>query len=233
MKHCSSSIQILESRWQSLLLSFQVEPELIQQVFRDLVAAYSSINRFYHTLQHIQHILDTLDDMKPMALNFPTVQLAAWFHDVIYNSKSQDNEEKSAEYAVAALTRLTIPSVTVERVKTLILSTKTHQATPDDIDCQILLDADLAILGAAEIEYKTYRRAIRQEYSWLTDKRYRVGRKEFLEQLLQRQNLYFTEQMFITLEVRARQNIQAELSTLSSESWIRSIGTSLQDYEPC
>jgi predicted metal-dependent HD superfamily phosphohydrolase len=61
-------------------------------------------------------------------------------------ARANDNEEKSAEYAATALNQLKLAISTVQRVKNLILSTRTHQTHPTDIDCQILLDADLAIL---------------------------------------------------------------------------------------
>ncbi|MBD3562876.1 hypothetical protein H6S82_29135, partial [Planktothrix sp. FACHB-1355] len=57
--------------------------------------------------------------------------------------------------------------------------------------------------------------AIRQEYSWLSDAEYRLGRKQVLAKFLQRERIYFTPQMFATLEVKARQNIQEEIKSLS------------------
>ncbi len=227
MKRFTGSIETLKFSWESLLQSFQVDPRVTQKVFLNLVTAYSSVGRFYHTLEHIQHILETIETIEQMrrhsptqaalAINFPAIQLAAWFHDVIYDPRANDNEEKSAEYAVASLNQFKIPTATVERVKTLILNTKTHQASPTDIDSQILLDCDLAILGAGEVEYRAYARAIRQEYSWVPDELYRIGRKQVLQIFLRRERIYFTEQLFFSLEERARQNLQAEITALSSE----------------
>ena len=222
MKHFTDSIETLKFSWESLLQPFQVDPTVTQQVFFDLVTAYSSVGRFYHTLEHIQHILETIEQMRRhsstqavVAINFPAIQLAPWFHDVIYDPRAKDNEEKSAEYAVASLSQFEIPRTTVERVKTLILNTKTHQAQPDDIDSKILLDSDLAILGASELEYRAYAKAIRQEYSWVSDKLYQVTRKQVLQDFLRRKRIYFTEQLFLSLEVRYRRNLQAEITALS------------------
>jgi len=165
MQQFTASLETLKSSWESALQPFEVEPKLIQKVFLDLVRAYSSVGRFYHTLEHIQHILEIIEQMRSLAVNFPTIQLAAWFHDVIYDSKAKDNEERSTDYAVMSLTKLKIPSTTVERVRRLILSTKTHQTLLTDIDNQIFLDSDLAILGSSEWEYQVYAQAIRKEYS--------------------------------------------------------------------
>jgi predicted metal-dependent HD superfamily phosphohydrolase len=212
----SISIETLRSSWENLLQLFIVDPRISQKIFFELVTAYSSTGRFYHTLKHIQQILETIEQMQSLAKNFPAIQLAAWFHDVIYNSKSQDNEERSAEYAATALSQLKIPITTVESVQNFILNTKNHQAPPSDIDSQILLDADLAILGSPELEYKAYSQAIRQEYSWVNEQSYIVGRKHFLSNFLQRKKIYLTKQMFLSLEANARRNMQNEILDLSS-----------------
>lgn len=215
MKPDSRSIEALKSSWETLLQSFIVEPIISQKIFFELVTAYSSTGRFYHTLQHIQQILETIEQMRPLAKNFPVIQLAAWFHDVIYNSKCQDNEERSGEYAAIAFTQLKIPISTVESVQNLILNTKNHQATSSDIDSQIFLDADLAILGSPELEYKAYTQAIRQEYFWVNQQSYIVGRQQVLSNFLQRKRIYFTKQMFVRLESNARWNLQNEILDLN------------------
>ena len=116
-----------------------------------------------------------------------------------------------------------IPINTVECVQNLILNTKNHQAPPADIDSQILLDADLAILGASELEYKTYAQGIRQEYAWVADELYRVGRRQVLQNFLQRDRIYLTPQLFGKLEARARLNLQAEIATLSSQPGVKEL----------
>lgn len=128
MKQSKGSLETLKSNWESLLQPFQLDPRVTQRVFLDLVTAYSSAARFYHTLEHIQHILEIINELRLLATNFPALQLAAWFHDAIYDSRANDNEEKSADYAVVALNQLEIPIVIIDRVKLLILMTKTHQA---------------------------------------------------------------------------------------------------------
>ncbi|MCA1991090.1 MAG: hypothetical protein LDL41_03450 [Coleofasciculus sp. S288] len=215
MKQSKGSLETLKSNWESLLQPFQLDPRVTQRVFLDLVTAYSSAARFYHTLEHIQHILEIINELRLLATNFPALQLAAWFHDAIYDSRANDNEEKSADYTVVALNQLEIPIVIIDRVKLLILTTKTHQALTTDLDSQILLDADLAILGADELDYHAYARAIRQEYSWVPDKLYQLRRKQLLHNFLNREKIYFTNHLFNKLEARARRNLQEEIAVLS------------------
>ncbi len=225
MNDFTNSIETLKLGWETLLQPFLVEPKLRQNVFFDLVTAYSSAGRFYHNLEHIHKVLETIEQISRCrrsqvspSLNLPAIQLAAWFHDVIYDPKTKDNEEKSAEYAEAALKSLKIPNATIDQVKNLILTTKNHQALPTDLESQILLDADLAILGSTESEYRAYSQAIRQEYSWVSDAEYCMGRNQVLQKFLHGKRIYSTRYLFVTLEEKARQNLQSEIAALSSNS---------------
>jgi predicted metal-dependent HD superfamily phosphohydrolase len=205
----------LQQRWEQLLWSFQIEQGRAQAAFHDLVAAYSSPGRVYHTLDHIQAALDWTDRLAMYAHQFPTIQLAAWLHDSVYDTHREDNEECSAAYAEELFTHLGIPQQTIRAVSQMILSTKTHRANANESDCHILLDADLAILGAPPGAYAHYAQAIRQEYSWVKEEHYRAERKRLLEGLLLREHIYWTPLMRKTLEERARDNMRRECSWLS------------------
>lgn len=203
----------LQSRWDSLLQPFQVEQGVGQKVLLDLCKAYSSAGRYYHTLEHIEQVLATINNLRSLSQNYAAIEFAVWFHDAIYNPKTNDNEEKSAEYAVNILEALHIPSSTIEAVYSLIIKTKYHQNI-DSIDSKIFLDADLSILGASASKYRVYAQLIRKEYLWLSDKKYRTGRKQVLQSFLERETIYFTEKMFLALEQQARQNIKEEIGLL-------------------
>lgn len=205
----------LKSNWENLLQPFQVDKNVSKKILMDLCILYTSEDRFYHRLEHIEQILCTIDSLRPICQNLPALQLAAWFHDAIYNPKAKNNEEKSAEYAAIALTQLQIPHTIIDRVIKMILYTQYHQAASDDIDSQIFLDADLAILGTNTREYNVYAAAIRREYSWMAAAEYQQGRIEILQKFWQRQRIYFTDRMFTKLEKKARQNILAEIEILS------------------
>jgi len=219
----------LKSQWQCLLQS--LPPNLPQnslddrrrgnRVLLELVNAYSTNNRFYHSLDHIKHTLEVITSLKSQAKNYPAIQLAGWFHDVVYHPKAKDNEEKSAAYAAKILTQLTVSQPTIDAVTRMILNTKHHQADPEDIDSQILLDADLAILGASESTYRFYAKGIRREYAWLSNDDYRLGRIDVLKQFFDRSRIYFTEPMFQQYEAQARQNMLLEIEALcSSDSYL-------------
>jgi predicted metal-dependent HD superfamily phosphohydrolase len=109
---------------------------------------------------------------------------------------------------------LHVPAATVAAVAQLIVQTKTHHVSSKDRDGCVLLDADLAILGAPAADYRAYARAIRQEYAWVPDEHYRTGRQEVLRSFLQRERIYKTEQLHQESEAQARRNLEEEIRRL-------------------
>jgi predicted metal-dependent HD superfamily phosphohydrolase len=190
---------------------FWDENSFDRNVFQDLIIAYSQPHRYYHNLRHIQQVFDVVAEMRSQADNFVAIGLAVWFHDVIYNPKATDNEEKSALYARKILTQLETSPEIVKKVTKMILMTKSHQTLSKDIDTQIFLDADLSIFGSSPSDYNNYKQAIRQEYAWIAENEYRDRRKQVLSRFLQRDRIYLTEYLFKKLELNARKNIQSEI----------------------
>ncbi|MBD2499392.1 HD domain-containing protein [Anabaena azotica] len=203
---------LLFNRWQNTLQPFEINPSKLEATFVKLVEAYSAFGRHYHTIQHIDYVLNTVQLLQTYTQNLAAVKLAAWFHDVVYNTQAQDNEEKSADYAGEVLYSLGIPTSCITNVQRLILNTKHHLA--DNIDSQVLLDADLAILAANAVDYQEYAHAIRKEYAWVSESDYIKGRTKVLENFLQRQRIYFTPLMYEKSEQAARDNMQAEIEQL-------------------
>lgn len=199
----------VQQSWKDALRAWNVEPGLADESFREIENLYASPGRYYHTLDHVRHVLETVESLRQHARNLNAVQLAAVLHDVIYDSRAADNEECSAEYAERLCAKLTIPEG--GRVAALILQTKTHDAH-DDPDAQVLLDADLAILGASEMAYRAYAADIRREYAWVPEPDYRTGRSRALERFLARPKIF----RFLThREDIARRNLAAEVAELT------------------
>ncbi|MEA5599382.1 HD domain-containing protein [Rivularia sp. UHCC 0363] len=217
MSNCDRITDKLFNNWYELVQNFDINQAAAEKSFIQIVAAYSSPNRYYHTLEHINHVLEVIQTLESQTQNLETkaVRLAAWFHDIVYDTKAKDNEEKSAEYGVSVLSSLSIPSDAIKNVKNLILATKNHQALNSDRNAQVLLDADLSILGSNPDEYSKYTHAIRQEYIWVAEVEYFAARKQILQSFLQRENIYFTQIMQQTKEKIARNNIKAEIERLN------------------
>ena len=67
--------------------------------------------------------------------------------------------------AVSAATTTGLSSAVIERVQELILATK-HKSAPATHDAALLVDVDLAILGAPVERFDEYERQVRKEYGW-------------------------------------------------------------------
>lgn len=206
----------LQAEWQQLFAALAVDPTAAERAWLELAACYSHPDRHYHNLVHLRQILETINRLKHQAQNLPAVLLAAWFHDIVYEPRAQDNEERSAAYAQAVGERLGVPKSLSDRAAELILLTKTHTVSPDDRDGQILLDADLAILGAPPEVYRRYAAAIRQEYAWVPEEDYRQGRAAVLQRFERRPVLFHSSLLRDECELQARQNLQAERVVLTS-----------------
>jgi predicted metal-dependent HD superfamily phosphohydrolase len=200
--------EVLRRKWHDLLRTWAVDPVMADRIFEDVGKQYAGPGRFYHTLDHIASVLETVEGLGSHARNPSAVKLAAWLHDVVYDSRASDNEERSADYAERLCEQLSISEGRV--VAGLILKTKTHEADAD-ADAQVLLDADLATLGANEPVYRVYAEQIRREYAWVPEPEYRGGRRQILAKFLARSRIYH---FLIHLEDSARRNIAAEIARL-------------------
>jgi predicted metal-dependent HD superfamily phosphohydrolase len=208
----------LWERWQELTATSAVSSTSIRAAFERLIAAYQTPGRYYHTVDHIGAVLRTIDELANLADDATAGRFAVWFHDAVYDSRANDNEERSADLAREILTEMSLASE-CERVARLIMATKTHAAVGPD--SAVLLDADLAILGSDERDYAVYARQIRQEYAWVPDADYRAGRSRVLTQFLDRQRIYATDRMHVRLEHSARSNMHQELADLRGDDHIR------------
>lgn len=78
------------TRFVSLCNSLGVDSPLATSTAQSLKAAYSNPHRHYHTLNHIDDMLEMLDDLLPgdddtIRGERAIVELAVWFHDVVYD----------------------------------------------------------------------------------------------------------------------------------------------------
>ncbi len=204
----------LEARWTGLLTALGCDPPAARAAFAAVAANYSAPERHYHTLDHVESVLDTATSLWGAAEPPPALLLAAWLHDVVYDTRAADNEERSADFARTLLRPLGLPEELLEATARLILLTKGHRAEAGDRAGQVLLDADLAVLGADEAAYDRYAAAIRREYAWVPEADYRAGRARVLEEFLRRPRIYHTEAMRARASARARRNLEREVAGL-------------------
>ncbi len=216
--------------WQSRTLVVVTSPELelrrvwhriagrgADQVLEGLLARHREPHRRYHTATHVMWVcrhVDRLARAHPLA-DVDAVRAAALFHDAVYDPRSTTNEHDSADVADRRLAELGWSAARRQRVRSLIEATAGHAAPADtDTDTAVLLDADLAVLGAPPNDYLAYVAGVRAEYHHVGDDDWRVGRSAVLDGFLARPSIYATTTMRAEREHRARANLRAELATL-------------------
>jgi predicted metal-dependent HD superfamily phosphohydrolase len=184
-------------------------------VFQELVSLYSQPHRHYHNLRHIAECLAEFDSARHLAGQPTAVELAIWFHDAIYDTHAPDNEERSAALARQCLADAAVNAKSRESVTTLILATKTHNASMHP-DAGLLVDVDLSILGQPEPRFLEYEAQIRREYEWVPESMFVAKRAEILERFLARERLYATDRFFSRYEHTARANLKGSLKRLTA-----------------
>jgi predicted metal-dependent HD superfamily phosphohydrolase len=174
---------------------------------------YSETHRKYHNSTHIIDCLQQWRVCEVAASHPDEVELALWFHDAIYDLRANDNELKSAQMAGEFLRQQNSVESTVARVEANIVATM-HQASPDKLDQQIVVDVDLSILGRAAAEYDQFEDRIRDEYSWVPHDVFCQKRSEILQSFLDRDRIYSTPWFTDRYESQARNNLARAIATL-------------------
>jgi predicted metal-dependent HD superfamily phosphohydrolase len=211
-----TDLAFLKSQWDDLLSSYNPDKSIKDNSFQILKEKYSEKDRFYHNLSHVKTLLNLLEPLKDKIQDHNAIRFSIWFHDVIYNTKRDDNEEESAKLASEMLGKLHVNMETIKFVRDLILATKGHSGNNLSGDAKLFLDMDLAIFGMSEEIYIIYSKAIREEYSWVPELMYRGSRKRILESFIARERIYVTDEMKERFEEQARKNIAGEIKSLGT-----------------
>ena len=194
--------------WQSLS-GRQGDEALLQA----LVVRYSEPHRHYHTLAHLDACLRHLSDLRGLATHADEVALALWFHDAIYDIGAADNERSSADWAARALRSASVEAAVAHRVVALIMVTR-HEVAPRTADEQVMLDVDLAILGARAEVFDGYEDQVRAEYHAVSEPLFRANRRRILQGFLARERIYHTAEFHGLFEAQARRNLARSIAAL-------------------
>ncbi len=209
-------IDELRTDWIKLLSKISDDEDQIRDTFDRIVQFYNSEGRYYHNLSHIGYMLTEAGKLSTVLNDYDSFLYAIWFHDVIYDTKRSDNEEKSSEFAEKFLKSINYDVENNNKVINLIIKTKNHSHIDlnEDYDTQVFLDLDLLILGANKELYRKYAENVRKEYSFVPDKIYAEERIKILDVFLNQEYVFKTERFRKQFEQRVRKNIQSEINTL-------------------
>lgn len=182
--------------------------------FDFLCKSYTQPGRYYHNLNHIEACLKDFRDVSDITDTPELVELAIWYHDVVYDVNRSDNEQKSAEIAAEVCLRGNLSGDFAQQVFDLILATK-HDRAAASVNEKMIIDADLAILGKPAAEYDIYEKAIRKEYAHVPDADFRNGRSAVLSSFLEKPAIYSLEFFLAKYQDQAMENIQKAIVDLA------------------
>ncbi|GGE58535.1 hypothetical protein GCM10007421_36440 [Halopseudomonas oceani] len=198
-------------RWVRLMTAWQLGTN--PDTFAALLRAYTETGRHYHSAEHVTACLQHLDGCAGRVDNPAEVELALWFHDAIYQPLSSSNEQDSADWAASFLTEQGVDEQLVARVHRLIMVTE-HNAPTTTRDEAVLVDIDLAILGAPAAVYELFEQGVRQEYRRVPAPLYRRKRAHVLRGFLERPRLYVSGCLGPEREHQARDNLTRAIAQL-------------------
>lgn len=211
----------LLARWSALFPDVGADADAaVQSCGRSLLASYREADRRYHSVAHLRDVLDRIDALvadgvlggDPASVRL--VQLAAWFHDAVYDPTSPGNEAASATLAVTELHALGVDEASVAEVARLVTLTAGHHVGEGDERGALLVDADLAILSAPPTHYDRYVAEVRAEYAHVPDDGWRIGRAGVLTHLLAADRLARCGPDADRRDAAARANLRRELDAL-------------------
>lgn len=177
-----------------------------------LLRAYAQTQRAYHTTQHLAECMAHLQ--LAHAENPAEIALALWYHDAIYRPQRSDNEARSARWLSFRAQQFGISPSCAGRLVTMILATQ-HGVAPlrQDLQTQLLLDIDLAILAASPERFQEYCAQIRFEYAFVPTPVFKTKRAQVLSEFLLQQKIYLSP-IGAKFEAAARLNLSTEILNL-------------------
>ncbi len=207
--------------------AFFVDPHpLLMPECINVLDAYDNPARPYHNIVHLADVLEKLDWARTVLGNdgtvshlsiedsvrmFMRIELALFYHDVIYDAKAKDNEEKSRDLFLEHAKNFGMADDDRTAIARLIDITAKH-TTASALDEHILCDCDLAILGADRETFARYDRNIRIEYAHIPQDVWNVRRPGVLKHFLDQPRLYKTNAFHKRYDEPARANLRGAIT---------------------
>ena len=189
--------------WQHCLLDSASDDSAA--VHQQLIASYSEPQRFYHNLVHIEHCLSLLDIVHAELQNPRALELAIWFHDVVYQPGANDNEQLSADLFMAKTAGVFAEPLR-DTVYQHIMATVHDGAEAGHADTKYMLDIDLSSFGRPWAEFIRDSDNLRLEMEDLPDDEFYQRQAAFQDKLFSQPRFFKSDYFYDNYEAQARQN---------------------------
>lgn len=204
-----------ESLWQRLGADNAPDANAVTQAWR-------TKGRYYHDETHLQHVIDMLDwsrtalektgevtHLSPGEKQnlFDTVELALWYHDIIYDPTAKDNEAQSRDMFLAHAAAAGLPESIQHKVAALIDLTAAHTSASSLME-NLMVDCDLAVLGADKDTFQKYDDNIRKEYAFVPADIYAQHRAAVMQHFLDSKPVFKTKAFQNAFNASAERNLK-------------------------
>lgn len=192
-------------------IAFGIRQTWSSRVWGFIESQYSSPTRFYHNMDHILEMVEVIGELRYACDDYHSVILAAWYHDLIYDTTRDDNESQSAFYALMSLEWLAGPKTWMPyHVFALVQATADHN--PKTADEMVLCDADLLRFADPYDKFLKNNADIRREYGWVPQNEYDLGRAKVMQKFMDKEPLFHIPEINEQYEVIAKENIARLIS---------------------
>ena len=164
-----------------------VDAPLVDVWWRRLAAAYGEAHRHYHTMRHLEELIELLDAHGTAAgvKDRVAIELAVFFHDAVYDCfagiSPGANERQSAALFERFAGDVALRADLRAKVCAWILMTIDHRVDADaDVDVRFFMDIDMSILGKPWVRYEEYSAQVLAEYAYMWPPLLWIGRRRFL-----------------------------------------------------
>jgi len=192
-------------------------PDNSEAVYKQLVDAYNEPHRVYHSLRHIQSCLTVFDEISDLLDNPDAVELAIWFHDIIYKIDDKQSEQLSANFFM----RLTDGLFTNEcrdSVYQHIMATRHDCSEITNKDTKLMVDIDLSSFGLPWADFITDSKNVRAEMGHLSDAQYNQKQMSFHQSLLNQPTFFNSDYFHEHYEDQARSNLAKLFELIKSNT---------------
>ena len=179
-----------------------------------LLSGYNEAGRYYHTFDHIRHCLAMFDTCRSQLEDPDAVELAVWFHDVIFEPGNPDNEAQSADLYNELSHGVHSPA-TRDKVTRLIMATLHNGNALQDQDAKFMVDIDLSSFGLPWDAFLRDSDNLRREAGDLSDAEFYRKAIGFHDYLQARERFFQTDFFAERFESQARKNIARYIEHVS------------------
>lgn len=198
-----------------------------------LLGHYGEEQRAYHNEIHIAEMFSLLDMIQNKASEPRNIQHAILWHDASYRTQDENGaylpDSINVNNSVKALryhANDKFSAIDLDATAAIIQATDGHRLPINDKgyypgfknDVGLFLDLDLFQFAKPWNEFEQNSQDIRQEFSWVEDKRFYLARASILETFAARETLYHVVPMRKQWEKQARSNLNRSIKELRAQA---------------